>query len=432
MRRRLGSAVRILVALALGLAAGSLGGAAAWAQSVLPAADFIGGLWLDALRMTIVPLVVALLVTGIASTASAARAGGVAGRALALMLGLLWLSAVLGWALGELLWQVWPIPRESGAALRAALATQTGEAPPAPALIDFFRSVIPTNPVQAAAETQMLPLLVFTGLFAFATTRLPGPQRLTILGLFKAVRDAMLVVIGWVLWIAPAGVLALGFAVGVRAGASAAGALAHYIVSVTALGGAVWLLAYALAVVGGRARLGRFARAVIPAQAVAVSTQSSLASLPAMLDGARRLGVAAETAGVVLPMAVALFRCTGPAMNVGVAFYVAHWFGIELTAAQVMAGIALGATTTLGAVSLPGTITFVSSISPIALALGVPIEPLLLLVAVETLPDIMRTVGNVTMNVAVTRTVARWTGGLAGQGAPAPPDRPGPRAAHPG
>ena len=398
----------------------------------MPAADFIGGLWLSALRMTIVPLVVALLVTGIASTASAARSGGVAGRALALMLGLLWLSAILGWALGELLWRLWPIPPESGAALRAALASQTGEAPPAPELIDFFRSVIPTNPIQAAAETQMLPLLVFTGLFAFAATRLGDERRLTIVGFFAAVRDAMLVVIGWVLWVAPLGVLALGFVVGARAGAGAAGALAHYIVSVAALGGAILLLAYALAVAGGRLGLGRFARAVIPAQAVAVSTQSSLASLPAMLEGARRLGITAETAGVVLPMAVAMFRCTGPAMNVGVAFYVAHWFGVELTPAQIMAGIALGATTTLGAVSLPGTITFVSSISPIALALGVPIEPLLLLVAVETLPDIMRTVGNVTMNVAVTATVARWTGGLGGQEAAAPADASGDRAARPG
>jgi proton glutamate symport protein len=432
MRRALSPAVRILAALVLGLAVGALGSGAPWAEALMPAADFVGGLWLSALRMTIVPLVVALLVTGIASTADAARSGGVAGRALGLMLGLLWLSAIIGWGLGELLWQAWPMPAEAGAALRAALSAQTQAPPPTPSLIDFFRSVIPTNPIEAAAGTQMLPLLVFTGLFAFAATRLGDERRLTLVGVFAAVRDAMLVVIGWVLWVAPLGVLALGFVVGARAGLGAAGALAHYVVSVSALGAAILLLAYALAVIGGRMGLSRFARAVIPAQAVAVSTQSSLASLPAMLEGARKLGIPSETAGIVLPMAVALFRCTGPAMNAGVAFYVAHWFGIELTPGQIMAGIALAATTTLGAVSLPGTITFVSSIAPIALALGVPIEPLLLLVAVETLPDIMRTVGNVTMNVAVTSTVARWTGGLGAKGAMAPADAPGRGAPRPG
>lgn len=413
-RATLGPAVRILLALAVGLALGIAGSGAPWAERLIPAAETVGGLWLDALRMTIVPLVVALLVTGIASTAQAARAGRIAGRALAMMIAILWLSSFIGWGLGELLWQLWPMPAEAGAALRAALGASTQAPPPTPGLAEFLRAMVPTNPLKAAVETEMLPLILFTGLFAFAATRLGEAKRLTIVGFFEAVRDAMLVVIGWVLLVAPVGVLALGFVVGARAGAGAAGALLHYIVSVSALGAAVWLLAYGLGTVGGRVRLGAFARAVAPAQAVAVSTQSSLASLPAMLQGTRALGVAPETAGIVLPMAVALFRATGPAMNAGVAFYVAHWFGLELTPAQIAAGIALGAVTTMGAVSLPGTISFVSSIAPIAIAIGVPVEPLLLLVAVETLPDIMRTVGNVTMNVAVTRTIARLSGGLVG------------------
>jgi Na+/H+-dicarboxylate symporter len=77
---------------------------------------------------------------------------------------------------------------------------------------------------------------------------------------------------------------------------------------------------------------------------------------------------------------------------------------------QMIAGIAVASTTTLGAISLPGSISYISSIAPICLAMGVPIEPLVLLVAVETLPDIVRTTGNVAMDVATTSTVARRTG----------------------
>lgn len=126
-----------------------------------------------------------------------------------------------------------------------------------------------------------------------------------------------------------------------------------------------------------------------------------------MLKGVQALGVPAARADVVLPIAVAIFRATGPAMNLGVALYIAHWFGIELTPFQIAIGIAAGATTTLGAVSLPGSISFFSSIAPICLVLGVPVAPLGLLVAVETFPDIFRTLGNVTMDMAVTATVAR-------------------------
>jgi Na+/H+-dicarboxylate symporter len=111
-----------------------------------------------------------------------------------------------------------------------------------------------------------------------------------------------------------------------------------------------------------------------------------------------------------LPLAVAIFRVTGPAMNLAVALYIAHWFGMELTAGAILAGVAAAATTTLGAVSLPGQVSFITSIAPICLAMGVPIEPLALLIAVETIPDIFRTLGNVTMDVAATGTVARLTG----------------------
>jgi Na+/H+-dicarboxylate symporter len=219
----------------------------------------------------------------------------------------------------------------------------------------------------------------------------------------------MLVIIGWVLALAPIGVFALGYAVAVTTGLAALGGLAHYIVTVSSVGLLIGLAALAVARFAGGVRLPQFLRAVAPAQAVAVSTQSSLASMPAMLRSAEALGVPARRADVTLPLAVALFRVTGPAMNLAVAIYVAHLFGIALAPSALITGVAVAATTTLATVSLPGTISFITSIAPIAVAMGVPVAPLALLVAVETLPDIIRTVGNVTMDVAVTAAVSRAT-----------------------
>ena len=401
-------ATRILAALAIGLLLGILTANAAVAPRAILIADPIGGLWLDALRMTIVPLIVALLINGITASAEAARSGRLAGRAVILFMVVLWTGAIMSAFLTPVLLQFFPMP--SGAeALKATLSAsdKVGEIP---TFGQFVRSFIPTNPVAAAANDQILPLLVFTTVFAFAMTRLPDEPRRHLTLFFRAVADAMLVIINWVLWLAPIGVFALAYVVGAKAGAAAFGALLHYILIVSAVGCVIWFAAWPLAMVGGRFGFLAFTRAVGPAHAVAISTQSSLASLPAMLRGAEKLGVPVAASGVTLPLAVALFRATGPAMNLAVAIYVAHWFGIELTPMQMAAGVAVAATTTLGSISLPGSISFISAIAPICIAMGVPIEPLVILIAVETLPDIVRTTGNVAMDVATTSTIARRTG----------------------
>jgi Na+/H+-dicarboxylate symporter len=266
-----------------------------------------------------------------------------------------------------------------------------------PGLAAFFDSVVPTNVVAAAAADAFLPLTVFTLVFAFATATLPEESRERLTGLFQAIVDAMLVIVGWVLKLAPIGIFMLAYGVGARTGTAAFGALAHYIVLVSSVGVIVLIAAYPLAWLAGGVRPGVFAKAVAPAQAVAISTQSSLASVPA------------STAGIVLPLAVAVFRATSPAMNLSVALYVAHLLGVQIGPAQLAAGIATAAITTMGSVSLPGTISFFASVAPVALAMGVPLEALALLVAVETVPDLFRTVGNVTMDVAVTSIVARRT-----------------------
>ncbi len=210
--------------------------------------------------------------------------------------------------------------------------------------------------------------------------------------------------------LAPIGVFALAFVVGARSGAAAFGAVVHYILLVSAIGVVISLLAYPLATIGGRLPIGRFARALVPVQAVAISTQSSLACLPIMLQKSEALGVPERTAGIVLPMAVALLRATGPAMNIAVALYVASWFGVALGPAQYAVAIMAAILTSMGSVSLPGQVSFITAIAPICLVLGAPVEALALLIAVEVLPDIVRTLGNAMMDVAVTTTVSRQAG----------------------
>lgn len=386
-----------------------IGIAVSGATQAIAIADVIGALWLNALRMTVVPLVVALLVTGIVQTAAAARAGRLAARAVITMMVILWCSSIMAALMMPVLLSLFPMPAGSGEALRAALADVPAQEGGIPPLGDFLRAMIPTNPIAAAANDAILPLIVFTTAFAFAVTRLEPAKRASIGGFFEAVADAMVIIINWVLALAPFGVFALAFVVGAKAGAEAFGALAHYVIILSALGVIIWIASFLLARFGGGTSFVTFFRAAMPAQAVAISTQSSLASLPAMVKGVKELGVPDSTADMTLPLAVAIFRATGPAMNLGVALYIAHWYGIELGPAQLAVGIAAGAITTLGAVSLPGSVSFVSSIAPICLALGAPVEPLGLLIAVETFPDIFRTLGNVTMDMALTKTVAKVT-----------------------
>ncbi|HEU4958007.1 MAG TPA: cation:dicarboxylase symporter family transporter [Sphingomicrobium sp.] len=401
----------VLAALVIGLLLGALSNQAGDGirQPLITVASTVGGLWLDALKMTVIPLIISLLVTGVVSGADQARAGRIAGRSVMWFVIVLTSSALFGALAMPALLELFPLPASAAEALRAGLASvdSATTAASVPTVQDWLKSLIPTNPIAAAANDQVLALVVFTAIFAFALTRIDTEGRQAVARFFKGIQDAMLVVVHWVLALAPIGVLGLAFAVGAGAGGAAFGAVLHYVVLVSVIGLVVTLLAYVIAITYAGWKLGDFVRAMIPPQAVAISTQSSLASLPAMLDASRQLRVPQRNADVTLPLAVALFRATGPAMNISVAIYVAYWMGIELHAGNLIAGFAVASVASYWAVSLPGALSFVTSIAPIALAMGVPIEPLALLIAVEVLPDITRTLGNVTWDVTVTGVASR-------------------------
>lgn len=371
----------------------------------LPYVEWIGLLWLNALKMTIVPLVVALLITGITATADAARAGKLAGRAVIIFIGANLLAGLMTLIVLPFLLRAFPMSAGAAEGLRHGLGGPT-EAVPSPTFTDFILGLVPTNPISAAADTAILPLIVFTTIFAFAITRVGHAERATLSGLFKALGDAMLVVIGWVLALAPIGVFSLGYALAVKAGVAAFGGLLHYVLMLSAIGACTILLGLLLAIFFAGVPLPRFVRAMVPTFAVAISTQSSLASLPAMLKSSAELGVDPKKADIVLPLAVALFRFTSPAMNLAVVVYVAWLFNIELGPFDMAIGLAVALAAALSSVSLPGSISFVTSIAPIAISMGVPVAPLGLLVAVETFPDIFRTLGNVVGDVAATKFAA--------------------------
>jgi proton glutamate symport protein len=145
---------------------------------------------------------------------------------------------------------------------------------------------------------------------------------------------------------------------------------------------------------------------------VAASTQSSLASLPAMVEGCGAgLGVEPRVSNLVLPLAVSVFRFSSPGVNLAVALYGAHLYGVDPGLLQIATAITLAVLTSMASVSLPGQITFYTTATPLWLVLGLPLDLLPLLLAVETIPDIFRTIVNVTADVAVTAVVDRRLGG---------------------
>jgi len=407
--------VRILAGLIIGIAAGAYLASIKvdWLAQVTVATDALGGVWLDALRMTIIPLVFALLVVGVAQTAGTVKAGGLAGKALIAFALLLLLSASVAAVATPALLDAWPAPAAAAQALRDAGHKTGFIPPPTPPFGDWLRSFVPANPVKAAADGAMASIVVFALAMGLAASRLEEAKRKTLFDFFDALQEAMMVIVGWVLWAAPAGVMLLSFGVGARTGFGAVGVLGHYVavVSIMCLAGGV--IGLFVALIGGRTPIARLFGALIPVEAMAISTQSSLASLPVMLTACDRLGVPERARDLVLPMAVAVFRITSPAGNLAVVIYIAHLYGIHLDPKTLAIGVVVASLVSVAAVGVASSVTFFTTLVPISMAMGLPMDLLPLFLAVETLPDFSRTIGNVTAHVGVTAMAGRWAKGEA-------------------
>jgi Na+/H+-dicarboxylate symporter len=419
---RLSTTARVLIGLALGMLVGVLSTlvgddfAARLASIVAP----VGTLWLNALRMTVVPLVVSLVIVGVTDASSAAAAGRATTLALGLFIALLAAVATSTALVAPAVYSLWP----GGPVSRDALLPHDGGHGPAlPGLADQLANLLPSNAIAAAAGNAMVPLVLFSLIFGFALTRLPALQRAPLIQLLRAIGRTMLVIVGWVLKAAPVGVFALILPVAAKTGTGLLGAAGWFVFVQSCIQGSVLLAMYPVAVGLGGVAFARFARAAAPAQGVGFGTQSSLATLPVMLDAAtRRLDIPSRIAGVVLPLAVSLFRVTSPANTLGAACFVAWLYGVDLSFMQLASGALVAIIVALGSVSLPGQVTFAASHIPVLLAMGLPLEPVALMLALDPIPDAFRTAGNVTGDLAVTTVVARHD---AGDVAPVPDAAPG-------
>jgi len=408
---RIGGGPLALLSLTLGFAVGSVaqGSVPAYARVLVAVAEPIGTLWVNAIRMTVIPLVVSLLISGIASTRERGEVGRLGVRALTVFVSLLAAVALFTAIVAPPLYQLLEIDAASAAALRERMAGGAPEVPPLPSFASWITSLVPVNPVASAVDGAMLPLIVFTVAFAVALTRLPHEARETVLVVFRSTGDAMLVLVRAVLWLAPLGIFALAISLGTRLGVSGAGAIGFYLLSHCALLIVAILLLYPVAVVLGRVSPALFARAALPAQAVAMGTRSSLAALPAMLDAAtQRLHLREEVAGFALPLAVSTFRLNLSVSWIVGGLFIAKLYGVPFGVSSVATFYVAAVLMSFSVPGIPSGSLFV--IAPLFPTVGLPVEGVGILIALDAVPDIFKTTLNVTGHLTSAVVVGRWGG----------------------
>jgi Na+/H+-dicarboxylate symporter len=401
------SAKSVLAALVVGLV---LGITASLSESsvllsLVAVIEPIGTIFLRAIQMTVVPLVMASLIVGIAGGSDAAALPRLGARALALFVALVSLAAVLTAAIAAPLFARMQVDPTTIAALLGDAAATGGEAS-VPGLSEWVVSLVPANPIAAAADGAMLPLIVFTLALGAALTRLPPESRTPVVAFFRGVADAMLELVRLVLRLAPVGVFALAAPLAARLGVAAAEALAYYVaVSAGLMTIFTLMVLYPLAMVGGRLSLPRFARAAAPAQAVAFSSRSTMATLPAMMDAAKRLDLAPAAAPFLVPLAASIFRFgSAVGQTVGVLF-AAQLYGATPSLPQLVTIVLTVIVTTFAVPGIPGGSILV--MVPILLAADLPVEGVALLLGADTIPDMFRTTANVTGGISAATVLGR-------------------------
>lgn len=407
---------RVLLGLAAGLAVGillsilgnpSLVAAAGWIEPV-------GTLWVNALRMTIVPLVVAGLIVGAASAREARAIGRLGLRALVIFLVLVAAAAAFAVVVAPPLLGWLPISPEAAAALRNSAAATAPDLARTGAVLDLRQwliDLVPTNAFAAAVNGAILPLIVFALATGFAVSRIAAAERRAVVSVFRGIFDAMLTLVRWILELAPIGVFALALPLATRMGVAAAGAVVYYIVVVSVLLVLFVVALYPVAATVGRARLRAFARGVAPAQAVALSSRSSLASLPAMIDGGQKhLDFPETITSFFLPLAASMFR-SGSAIGIpGGVLFIAHLYGVPLGPLQLLTVAITSALITFSVPGVPGGSILI--MVPVLQAVGLPAAGVGILLGVDTIPDMFRTMANVTGTMTAA-TILREDAGAA-------------------
>lgn len=402
------AATRVLVALVAGLAFGAWAAASGGdgVAGVIDGFGVIGTLWINAIRMTVIPLVAALTLTSVASIGDARTVGRLGGTAVLTFVALLLASGAFGMLVVPPALDSLSFTAEASAKL-AEYREQAAATAAMPSLMQRIIDMVPVNPVKAAADGAILPLVVFSLALGLALSQVVAEKRDAVLAVVRTISDAMLVLIEWILRAAPIGVFALALVLGLRVGVESVGAIVQYLLTLSGALFAFTLLMYPIAVFLGRVSPLAFAAAALPAQAVAFSTRSSLASLPAQIAGARdKLKLPASSTGFVLPLAVSVFRLNVPiAWIVGVIF-LGKLYGVPVSEGQLAM---LVVTSTLLSFSVPGIPSAsLLLVAPVLAQNGLPVEGVAILIALDAIPDMFKTTANVTAHMTSAVVVARF------------------------
>jgi Na+/H+-dicarboxylate symporter len=405
--------------MGIGLIAGLLLGllAAALAEQQHPAlADAltaiqpIGDIFKNLLSMVASPLVATALFAGLAKLGELRMLGRLVVRTLAFF----WITSViaiaLGFAIGSVLLPEGAVSPEKQAVLQAAAADPAAVQRATAAIptgLQFIVQLVPANPFKAAADGNLLPVIVFVAIFAIATATLPLERRAPLINMAEAATDALIRIVHWVLVVAPIGIFALVAPTAARYGWDIVRAMLWFIAAVI-LGVALFHVLVYLPSVALIARVSprRFLRAAYPAMFMGFSATTSMAALPYLIDAADKdLQIPRPVSGFVLPLAASINRAGSALFQAIAVLFVARLYGIPFGLGQMFqAGIAVFlASLTVAAVPSGGVI----SLFPAFQATGLPIAGLSILMGLDRISDMFRTMTNVTGHLATATVVGK-------------------------
>ena len=396
--------VLIALGLALGLGTGLL--AAATGSEVLAAIAAgsapLGTAFMNAIRMVVIPLVMAVIFTGVAGLGDPRKLGKLGG----FTLGFFWITVLPAIVIG--MGTMWFALRFApDMATPAVEALQPAELP---SFVDFLVSLIPSNPFAAASNGQLLPLIVFTVLFAAATGALSEQHRTTLVTLADAVSEALIKLVWWILWLAPIGVFGLAAPVTAQLGWSLVQSLAIFVLSViVAL--AIYITLVYLPLLGFVARVSpvKFVAATFGAASLAFSTTSTVAALPVTLEETKgNLGVSDPVADLVLPLGASMYRAGSALFQGAAVVFLAHLFEVPFPMTAV--GGAILATFLVSLTVAPVPSSGVMTLAPALDVVGVPMSGLAILLGIDRIPDMFRSTTNLLGQITASVLVDRWVG----------------------
>jgi Na+/H+-dicarboxylate symporter len=405
---------KITIALILGVVAGLVANALSIdpLTTFLVAIEPVGTAWIRLITMVVVPLVFASLVVGTASLGDITKLGRIGSKTIVYYIATTAIAVSIGLLLSNIIRPGAGMSPEALEGLRSSYmaegASRVELAQEAPGLVDVFLNMIPRNPVAALAGGDMLPIIFFAIILGAAVSALPMERRDHIVGFFDGLNEACMVMIHWIMKLAPYAVFALIGAVIARFGLDVLGSLLVYVVVVLAGLLLHVLLTYsaALKFLARRSPLA-FYRKIRGVQLIAFSTSSSNATLPLTMETAEDvLGIEKEVSSFVLPL--------GATINMdGTALYqaVATMFLIGDISLTAQFGIVLTATlASIGAAGVPsaGIIILVVVLEGVLAGTGVdPAAGIALILGVDRILDMCRTAVNVTGDLTAAAVIER-------------------------